>query len=160
MLPHALLSFLVSKHSFIQIYFGIFDFFCFCFMSNKYYLILLNFTSYLFSVKKKNYWLETYIIKLNVSLKYFMFHEMPLNLYFRKCSERKISQCIFALTEHTEKTHFHSCIVRVGLDLTTAKLIVTTNLFLPFQTFHSHFGSFLCASRYRNSLEIILKRVI
>ena len=165
MLPHALLSLLVFKHSFIQIYFGIFDFFCFCFVSNKYYLILLNFTSYLFSVKKKIYWLETYIMKLkclgkSVSLKYFMFHKMLLNLYFTKCSERKISQCIFASTEHTEKTHFHSCIVRVGLDLTTMKLIVTTNLFLPFQIFRSHFGSFLCASRYRNSLEIIPKRVI
>ena len=51
MIAHALLSLLVFKHGFIQISFGILDFFCFCFMSNKYYLILLTFTRYLFSVK-------------------------------------------------------------------------------------------------------------
>ena len=50
MLAHPLLALLVFEHGFIQIRFGIFEFFCFCFMSNKYYLILLNFTGYLFSV--------------------------------------------------------------------------------------------------------------
>ena len=57
MLVHALLSLLVSKHGFIQILFGIFKFFCFCFISTRYFLILLNFTIYLFSVNTIIYWL-------------------------------------------------------------------------------------------------------
>ena len=45
------------------------------------------------------YWWQTYAIKFrywskSTSRKYFMFYEMPLKLYFMKCSERKISQCI------------------------------------------------------------------
>ena len=50
MLAHPLLVLLVFEHGFIQIRFGIFEFFCFCFMSNKCFLMLLNFTRYLFSV--------------------------------------------------------------------------------------------------------------
>ena len=50
MLAHPLLPLLVFEHGFIQIRFGIFEFFCFCFMSNKCFLILLNFTRYLVSV--------------------------------------------------------------------------------------------------------------
>ena len=50
MLAHPLLPLLVFEHGFIQIGFGIFEFFCFCFMSNKSFLILLNFTRFLFSV--------------------------------------------------------------------------------------------------------------
>ena len=50
MLAHPLLPLLVFEHGFIQIRFGIFEYFCFCFMSNKLFLILLNFTQYLFSV--------------------------------------------------------------------------------------------------------------
>ena len=38
MLAHTLLPLLIFKHSFIMIRFGIFEFFYFCFMSNKYYL--------------------------------------------------------------------------------------------------------------------------
>ena len=49
MLAHALLSLLVFKLGFIQMRFGIFEFFGFCFMSNKYFLMLLHFTRYLFS---------------------------------------------------------------------------------------------------------------
>ena len=50
MLAHALLPLLVFEHGFTQIRFSIFDFFCFCFMIDKYFLILSNFTRYLFSV--------------------------------------------------------------------------------------------------------------
>ena len=50
MLAHALLSLLVFEHVFIQIRYRIFEFFCFCFMSNKYFLRLLSFTQYIFSV--------------------------------------------------------------------------------------------------------------
>ena len=50
MLAHALLPLPVFEHGFIQICFVIFEFFCFCFMSNKNFLILLNFTRCLFSV--------------------------------------------------------------------------------------------------------------
>ena len=60
MLAHALLLLLVFEHDFIQIRFGIFEFFCFCFMSNKYFLMLSNFARYLFSVNTIFYWWETY----------------------------------------------------------------------------------------------------
>ena len=50
MLAHALLSLLVFNHVFIQIRFGIFGIFCFCFMISKYYLILWNFASNVYSV--------------------------------------------------------------------------------------------------------------
>ena len=33
----------------------------------------------------------------SISWKYFMFYKMTLKLYFMKCSERKISQCILPL---------------------------------------------------------------
>ena len=60
MLAHALLPLLVFEHGFTQIRFSIFDFFCFCFMIDKYFLILSNFTRYLFSVNTIFYWWETY----------------------------------------------------------------------------------------------------
>ena len=59
MLAHALLSLLVFEHDFIQVRFGIFECFCFCFLSNKYLLIQSNFTRY-FSVNTIFYWWETY----------------------------------------------------------------------------------------------------
>ena len=49
MLAHALLPHLVFELGFIQIRSGVFEFFRFCFMS-KYFLMLLNFTRYIFSV--------------------------------------------------------------------------------------------------------------
>ena len=50
MLAHPLLPLLVFEHGLIQIRFGNFEFFCFCCMSNKCFLILLNFKQCLFSV--------------------------------------------------------------------------------------------------------------
>ena len=62
MLAHVLLPLLVFEHGFIQIRFGIFEFFfCFCFISNQYFLILSNFTRYLFSANTIFYWWETFI---------------------------------------------------------------------------------------------------
>ena len=49
MLAHALLSLLVFNHGVIQIRFGLFELFCFCFMSNKYCLMPLNFRRYVLS---------------------------------------------------------------------------------------------------------------
>ena len=49
MLAHALLPHLVFELGFIQTRSGVFEFFRFCFMS-KYFLMLLNFTRYIFSV--------------------------------------------------------------------------------------------------------------
>ena len=46
MLAQALLPLLVFEHGFIRY---VLNFFCFCFISNKYFLTLLNFTRYLFS---------------------------------------------------------------------------------------------------------------
>ena len=54
MLAHALLSLLVFKHGFIQIRFVISEMFCFCFMSNKCYVILLNFTFFLLMRSVRN----------------------------------------------------------------------------------------------------------
>ena len=42
MLTHALLSFQFFTYGFIQIRFGLFDFFCFCVMSKKYNLLKLE----------------------------------------------------------------------------------------------------------------------
>ena len=46
MLTHALLSLLIFSYGFTQIRSGLFEFFYFCFVSDKYYskLMLLNFT--------------------------------------------------------------------------------------------------------------------
>ena len=75
--------------------------FCFCFMCNKYYLMLLSFRRYLFSVnaiclidEKHTQWnMDT---KVKVFHESILFHETSLKLYFMKCSERKNSQFILA----------------------------------------------------------------
>ena len=64
MLAHALMSLLVFKHGFTQICFDIFDFFCLCFMSNKYYLILLNSRRHLSLKTQSFYWWEKYAMQL------------------------------------------------------------------------------------------------
>ena len=74
MLPHALLSLLVFEHGFIQIRFGIFEFFCFCFMSHKYFLILLNFTRYLSSCKH-NFFIDEKRTQWNLNTNVKLFHE-------------------------------------------------------------------------------------
>ena len=68
MLAHALLLLLVFEDCFIQIRFCIFEFFCFCFMSDKDFLILSNFTWYLFSVNAIFYWWETYACDTKVKV--------------------------------------------------------------------------------------------
>ena len=98
MLPHALLSFLFFNHGFFRYVLFYLDLFCPCFMCNKYYLMLLNFRRYLFSVnticfidEKHTQWnLDT---KVKYFMKVFMFHETSLKLHFMKCSERKVPQC-------------------------------------------------------------------
>ena len=74
-LAYALLSLLVFEHGFIQTSFGIFYFFFFffCFMSNKYYLIPLNFTRYLFSVN--TIFSLMGIMQWNLNTKVKVFHE-------------------------------------------------------------------------------------
>ena len=86
MLSHALLSSLFFSHGFIQIRFGLFEFFCFYFKSNNYYLSKFNAKFSLpedIFLCKLNfyYWWQTYAIKFrywrkSISWKYFMFHEM------------------------------------------------------------------------------------
>ena len=39
----------------------------------------------------------------SISWNYFMFHEMTLKLYFMKCLERKISQCILPLRTNNSR---------------------------------------------------------
>ena len=46
------LSLLLFNHGFIQTRFGPFELFWFCFMSNKYYLMLLIFSRYLIDEKR------------------------------------------------------------------------------------------------------------
>ena len=108
MLAHVLLWLLVFKHGFIQIRFGSFKFF---------YAIsfLLNFTRYLFSEIFPRYLLQFFLLMRNITMldvgywsksiswKYFIFHEMTLKLYFMKCPDRKISQCILPLTNNRIK---------------------------------------------------------
>ena len=50
MLAHAVLLLLVFNHGFIQILFGIFEIFCFCYLISKYYSKLWNFERYVYSV--------------------------------------------------------------------------------------------------------------
>ena len=164
MLALALLPLLVFEHGFIQILFGIFKFFCFCFMSNntiKFYsisflckhnfllmrniqkqsprVVLWERCSWKFhkihsktpvpgvflrpaTLLKNRLWYRFFFLWIlwnflqntsggcfckytmnvgylskSISWKYFMFHKMTLKLYFMKCSERKISQCILPL---------------------------------------------------------------
>ena len=90
-------------------------------VSFRYVLVFLNFLHDTFSIKfytisflcKHNffYWWETYAMNAgyqskSISWKHFMFHEMTLKLYFMRCSERKISQCILPLrNENTKNEH-------------------------------------------------------
>ena len=106
MLAQALLPLLVFEHGFIRY---VLNFFCFCFISNKYFLILLNFTRYLFSANTifllmRNIRNECWILKQ----KYFrkVFHVSwndPETVFHEIYSERKISQCILPLTILTWK---------------------------------------------------------
>ena len=64
MLAHVFLSLLVLKHCLIRIRFAIFDFFCFCFMNNKYLLILFNFERYFSLQTQFFHWWETYAMKI------------------------------------------------------------------------------------------------
>ena len=83
-------------------------------VSFRYILVVLNFLHDIFSIKVYTtsflwdlfmisftifYWWETLSVNVgywskSISWKYFIFHEMTLKLYFMKCPERKISQCI------------------------------------------------------------------
>ena len=47
---------------------------------------------------------------------YFMFHEMPLKLYFMTCSERNVSQCILVL------------IIIIIIDKKTISVIIIVNM--------------------------------
>ena len=90
MLAHPLLPLLVFEHGFIQIRFGIFEFFCFCFMSNKCFLILLNFTRYLFSVNN------------------FFIDEKHTQWMFRSSHQRRsVRKCV--LGNPTKFTGKHPC---------------------------------------------------
>ena len=94
MLTHTLLSFLLFKHGFIQIRFGLFEFFSFCFISHKYYLILLDFRKHNFLIDEKHrQWNLDFKVKVFHKV-FHMFHEMALKLHFMKWSGRKVSQCI------------------------------------------------------------------
>ena len=42
----------------------------------------------------------------SISWKYFVFHEMTLKLYFMKCPERKISQCILPFRKPVKQPSF------------------------------------------------------
>ena len=74
--------------------FWYFRIFYFCFMSKKYFLILLNFTRYLSSCKH-NFCIDEKCTQWNLNTKVKVFHESIS--CFMKCPERKISQCIHPL---------------------------------------------------------------
>ena len=99
MLLHTLLSFLFFSHGFIQIPFGLFDFFYFCFLSNKYYLsksMLLNPRCQKSSFLYKQTFLS---MRSNWHTKVKVFHESTS--YFMKCPWKCISW-------NTLKEKFHS----------------------------------------------------
>ena len=86
---------LVFEHGFIQIRFGVLEFFCFCFMSNKYFLILLNFTRYLFIDEKHTEWmLDTKVKVFHESISCFM--KWPWNCISWNALKEKF-QCILPL---------------------------------------------------------------
>ena len=90
MLAHPLLPLLVFERGFIQIRFGIFEFFCFCFMSNKCFLILLNFNT-------------TFFCKHN-----FFIDEKHTQWMFRSSHQRRsVRKCV--LGNSTKFTGKHLC---------------------------------------------------
>ena len=58
-------------------------------------LFTVSFTIFLLMRNITQWILDT---EVTISWKYFIFHEMTLKLYFMKCFERKISQCILPLS--------------------------------------------------------------
>ena len=81
-------------------------YFCRSWFSNmvsfRYVLVFLNFLHDIFSIKfytisflcKHNFFIGEKHTQWMLDTKVKVFHEMTLKLYFMKCSERKISQCI------------------------------------------------------------------
>ena len=76
------LSFLFFNHGFIPISFSLFEFFCFCFMSNKSRLMLLNSRRYPFSLNTIFFINEKHT-QWNLDTKVKVFHESIL--CFMKC---------------------------------------------------------------------------
>ena len=68
------LSFLFFNHDFIRISFSLFEFFCFCFMSNKSCLMLLNSRRYPFSLNTIFFINEKHT-QWNLDTKVKVFHE-------------------------------------------------------------------------------------
>ena len=88
MLTHALLSFVFFSHGFIQIHFGLFEFFvCFCFTSSRYYLsklMPLNFGCQKISyLCKHNFFSDEKQTQWNLDSKVKVFHESISS--FMKC---------------------------------------------------------------------------
>ena len=75
MLPYALLSLLVFEHGFIQICFDIFQFFCFCFMSNKIFFNTLKFYTISF-LCKHNFFIDEKRTQWMLGTKVKVFHEI------------------------------------------------------------------------------------
>ena len=74
MLPHAILSLLVFQHGFIQIRFGIFEIFCFCFMSNKIFFDTIKFYTISF-LCKHNFFIDEKRTQWMLGIKVKAFHE-------------------------------------------------------------------------------------
>ena len=98
MLAHVLFSLLVFEQGFIQIRIGSFEFFyTISFLLNLFDIFSLRSFHdifYNFFIDEKHYAMNFGYWSKSISWQYFLFHEMTLKLYFMKCHERKISQCI------------------------------------------------------------------
>ena len=99
MLAHALLSLLVFNHVFIQIRFGIFEIFRFCFMIGKYYIIIWNFPRYVYSVNAISFFIDKKRTQQNLNTKVKVFHESI------SCFTKWPSKCILW---NDLKEKFHS----------------------------------------------------
>ena len=84
--------------------------FCFCFMSNKCYLILLSFTRYIFSVN--NFFIDEKCMQWNLNTKVKVFHgsiwcfmKWLWNCISSNALKKKVSQCILAFKVDPNSTN-------------------------------------------------------
>ena len=129
---HALLSLLVFNHGFIQIHFGIFEIFCFCFMISKYYLILWNFARYVYSVNAISFFIDEKRTQ-NLNTKVKVFHEsissqqtfVLMKTSWRRLSSSSSEGVLKTSSRRLDQDEF------VRLSLTSSEdVLVKTNIFV------------------------------
>ena len=113
MLSHALLLLLVFEHGFIQIHFGIFEFFRFCFMSNKIFVnTIIKFYTTSFLCKHK-FFIDVKRTQWMLGTKAKVFHESI------SCFMKSPWNCISwnALKERFHSVSFPLCKLHTSIQL-------------------------------------------